>query len=328
MILALTAVTLLSLLLATLFLRAQRGHTGECLASSYSSCSDLSVALREVCRGVLAAKTIMFLTANAPAEVITSFGSEQQRLARYSLRVVSDTLVRSLAGGPFRSQASEARRLFLLAVCTVGRIGLGVLRSVNWGVPRSVQASISATVLMSFGKCLDESTLVADQRLQEGTTKQTEKYRAPFISARPYGESGLDKQVHEALLKALPNDLSRMIYVATLRDNNSGHYYYPELTQRFSAEIVDRAMLACHGQLFDRVVQLSLEDLTESLDVYMAGTHIPKTRVIQSWKKLRAYRATIPIDSDPISAEVFFMKVDVAVAILGARLPVDSYGLE
>src|SRR5882672_11294599 len=97
MILALTAVLLLTILLAALLLRSKQDDPTEYLANSYSSWGDLSIALRGVCRGVLTPKTLMFLTANAPAKVITSFGRQQQRLARYSLRVASDTLVQRLA---------------------------------------------------------------------------------------------------------------------------------------------------------------------------------------------------------------------------------------
>jgi hypothetical protein len=86
-------------------------------------------------------------------------------------------------------------------------------------------------------------------------------------------------------------------------------------------ETSDRAMLACHREIYERVVALALEDLTEQLDAYMATVRVPKARSIESWTKLRAYRATIPMDTDPISAEIFLMKVGVAVAILEARLP-------
>ena len=339
MILVFCAVLILTILLFGLFLRdREQRYPSEHRSSSYSSCRDLSIALREVCWDVLTPNSLAFLTANAPAKVVTSFGQQQQRLARYSLRIASDTLVQSLADGSYGQSSfargfvgvrrSEARGLFLLVVCTAGRLGLGALRSVNWGVPRSLQAWISAKVLMSLGTLLAESTSVAERRLQAEVIERSEARCEVLASDRPSTEASLGGQIHEALVRALPNDMSRMIYIATMRDNNSGHYYYPELTRKFSADIVDRAMLACHGQLFERVVQLSLEDLTESLDVYMASTHVLKERVIQSWNKLRAYRATIPINSDPISAEVFFMKVEVAVAILEARLPADSYSAE
>jgi hypothetical protein len=80
-------------------------------------------------------------------------------------------------------------------------------------------------------------------------------------------------------------------------------------------------MLVCHRRIYEQVVALAIEDLTDQLDVYIATVPVPRGRLIESWTKLKAYRATIPMDTDPISAEIFFMKVDVAVAILEARLP-------
>ena len=333
MIFVISAVLVLTVLLPALLISSNEQHP----AGHRCRCSrgDLSIALREVCQGVLTPKTLVFLAKNAPPEIITSFGQQQQRLARYSLRVASDALVQSLAdrryvrsslsGGGLITRLAEVRSVFLLGVCTVGRIGLGVVRSINWGIPRSVQAWISARILMSLGALLEEAAPLTEARLIVPVEEPREARGDALMLEGESCEVSLSQQIHEALLKALPNDLSRMIYIATLRDNNSGHYYYPELTRKLSVGIVDRAMLACHSQLFDRVLQLSLEDLTESLDVYVASTHVLKARVIQSWRKLRAYRATIPIDSDPISTEVFFMKVEVAVSILEARLPVNVY---
>jgi hypothetical protein len=80
-------------------------------------------------------------------------------------------------------------------------------------------------------------------------------------------------------------------------------------------------MLACHQHIYKQVVALSIEDLTDQLNWYVTTIPAPRERMIESWTKLKAYRATIPMDADPISAEIFFMKVEVAVAILEARLP-------
>jgi hypothetical protein len=133
------------------------------------------------------------------------------------------------------------------------------------------------------------------------------------------GDSLVVDDIRTALSAALPNDLSRMICLATLRDNNTGGYFHPELARRFTVEASDRAMLVCHRELYERLVSLALEDLTDQLDAYFASTHAPKTRSIEYWKKLRAYRVTNPIGADPISAEILFMKVEVALAILEAR---------
>ena len=45
------------------------------------------------------------------------------------------------------------------------------------------------------------------------------------------------EDILRALRVSLPNDLSRLIFLAILRDNNSGHYHHPEVAQRFSAEV-------------------------------------------------------------------------------------------
>jgi hypothetical protein len=49
--------------------------------------------------------------------------------------------------------------------------------------------------------------------------------------------SAVTVDILRALTISLPNDLAHLIFLATLRDNNSGHHYHPEVAQRFSAEI-------------------------------------------------------------------------------------------
>jgi len=112
-----------------------------------------------------------------------------------------------------------------------------------------------------------------------------------------------------------------MIYIGTLRDNNTGGYFHPDLARRFTLPAADQAMLVCHQEIYERLVSLELEDLTDQLDIYFGSLRGARARSIGNWRKLQAYRATIPIHADPISAEILFMKIDVALAILEARLP-------
>ena len=287
------------------------------------------LGLREVCRSVLNTNSLRFVAANAPAEVVSSYGTEQQRLARLSLQVASAALVQRLAhdsdfvgsSPTLRSPLSKLKGALLLGVCTVGRVGLAIVRGLSTGIPQRLQILVSAKILTNVG-----NLLVDTERGDKPTSKALSEER--ILCSAPtdvsHEESSLDAvrdDVLRALRVSLPNDLSRLIFLAILRDNNSGHYYHPEVAQRFSVEVADRAMLACHHQIYERVVALPLEDLTDQLDAYMATVRAPKERLIESWTKLRAYRATIPMDADPISTEIFFMKVGVAVAILEARLP-------
>ena len=290
-------------------------------------------AFREVCRSVLNLNTLTFVAANAPSEVVSSFEGRQQRLASFSLQVASEMLVRQLTerrsrpfhgslSRLFQSSTSKAKNAFLLVACTSGRLSLGVLRTLRPGIPRRLQLSVSANILKNVGNLLID-TEVGSKPISDSRSNGAGLYPGAVEKAPIEGsaQSVVAEDISRALNISLPNDLSRLIFLATLRDNNSGHYYHPEVARRFSDEVADRAMLVCHRRIYEQVVALAIEDLTDQLDVYIATVPVPRGRLIESWTKLKAYRATIPMDTDPISAEIFFMKVDVAVAILEARLP-------
>jgi len=216
---------------------------------------------------------------------------------------------------------SGLRNAFLLGVCTVGRVALGLLKGVSIGIPQRVQIFVSAQILTKVGDLLidaeQDAKLIAGNLSVESLPSNT----LTRMFDDEDSHSAVVDDILRALAASLPNDLSQLIFLATLRDNNSGHYYHPEVARRFSVEVADQSMLVCHRRIYQRVVALPLEDLTDQLDAYTATVRAPKERLIESWTKLRAYRATIPMDTDPISAEIFFMKVGVAVAILEARLP-------
>jgi hypothetical protein len=213
------------------------------------------------------------------------------------------------------------KRVMLLAACTLGRLGLSVLGILRHAIPHHLQIGLSANILRNVGN------LLADSEDSNETTSPTvgriDAIRARALEkvyAEQSGESEVAADILRALTVSLPNDLSRLIFLATLRDNNSGHYFHPDVARRFSDLVADRAMLACHQSIYKRVVGLAIEDLTEQLNLYMTTVSAPRERMIESWTKLKAYRATIPMDTDPISTEIYFMKVEVAVAILEARL--------
>jgi hypothetical protein len=291
------------------------------------------LAFREICRSVLNLNTLTFVAANAPSEVVSSFEGHQQRLASFSLQVASKMLVRQLTerrSQPFKgslsrllqSSTSKAKNAFLLVACTSGRLSLGVLRALGPGIPRRLQLSVSTNILKNVGNLLIDTEIasnpISDNRSNGGGVYPGAVEKAPVEGS---DRDIVAEDILRALNVSLPNDLSRLIFLATLRDNNSGHYYHPEVARRFSEETADRAMLVCHRRIYEQVVALAIEDLTDQLDVYIATVPVPRGRLIESWTKLKAYRATIPMDTDLISAEIFFMKVDVAVAILEARLP-------
>src|SRR5437588_5820484 len=66
----------------------------------------------------------------------------------------------------------------------------------------------------------------------------------------PAGSEVQKDCVRDLGLDILPNDLTRMLYLASLRDCNNGSYLHPHLLSRMGTEAADRALRACHNQVF------------------------------------------------------------------------------
>jgi len=291
-----------------------------------------TLASHEICLSILNSKSLKFVAANAPDEVVSSFELQRHRLASFSLGVASTILVRQLIE-PERTSSSgtlsplvhaslsKTKSFFWLVACMFNRFGLAALRFMQPRLARQLQFSISANILKNVGNLLTDTEAVTRPMVATVTDQEGSLKVFAMKSASDPHRAAVTEEIQRALNASLPNDLARLIFLATLRDNNSGHYYHPEVARRFSDAVADQAMLSCHRYVYEKVVGLSIEDLTDQLELYVTTVPVPRERLLESWAKLRAYRATIPMDTDAISAEIFFMKVEVAVAILEARLP-------
>ena len=117
-------------------------------------------------------------------------------------------------------------------------------------------------------------------------------------------------------LARLPGDFSRLVYLASSRDLNTGRYSHDGLTFHFSETVASKAMALCHRDIFDRLVYASLEELIEELRNYISSTDERPEEFLRSWKQLQSYRVTIPSECDELEAEVFLSNVKMALAIL------------
>jgi len=129
-------------------------------------------------------------------------------------------------------------------------------------------------------------------------------------------------------LSRLPGDFSRLVYLTSLRDCNTGRYYHDGLTFHFSENVASKAMALCHREIFDRLVYASLEELIDELRNYISSTDEQPEEFLNSWKHLGSYRLTIPSECDELEAEVFLSNVKMALAILQTRREPVSQGEE
>jgi hypothetical protein len=136
----------------------------------------------------------------------------------------------------------------------------------------------------------------------------------------PAGMSSTDTltdYVRETVLETLPNDLTRMIYLASLRDCNSGMYLHPELSHQRGVQAADGALRACHEQVFRRLLTTGLAEYVVQLQEYIRFTRGEILTVLKTWKSLQAYRATVPVSAVSTSTELYFLNVAIALEVVG-----------
>jgi len=121
-------------------------------------------------------------------------------------------------------------------------------------------------------------------------------------------------------LSHIARPLDRLIYLASLRDYNTGVYYHDGLASRFSEDAVCEALSDCHREVFRQLFFCSLEDLVAQLEAYADSTHAAPADFIAVWQGLEPFRVSIPAGTDSVSANFFFSNLRIALAILQNRL--------
>jgi hypothetical protein len=121
-------------------------------------------------------------------------------------------------------------------------------------------------------------------------------------------------------LSDMPRSLDRLIYLASMRDYNTGLYYHDGLASRFTQEVACEALADCHREAFNELVACSLRELVGQMEGYIRSTHTSPPDFIAAWKKLEPYRIAVPVRTDPVLAQFLFSSFKIALAILEARL--------
>jgi hypothetical protein len=117
-------------------------------------------------------------------------------------------------------------------------------------------------------------------------------------------------------LSGLRSEFSALTYLSSTRDYNSGRYYHEDLARRFSEEAMERALAACHEEVFQRLVYFPMAELARQLEIYVSVIPEAPTNILRAWSKLEPFRVLMPMSSDRLSAELFVSNVRMALTIL------------
>jgi hypothetical protein len=136
---------------------------------------------------------------------------------------------------------------------------------------------------------------------------------------RAVAESAVEAAVRDLesrTLAHLQGELTKLVYLSSTRDYNTGEYQHEGLAQRFGAQAAQLALAQCHETAFQDLLYSSLSSLVAQLATYIDSTGAEREKVLNSWRQLQAYRVLIPGTCDHLSADLFITNIKIALEAL------------
>ena len=117
-------------------------------------------------------------------------------------------------------------------------------------------------------------------------------------------------------LSQIPAVFGRLVYLAALRDANSGRYEHHGLALVFGENEADRALRRSHIQTFSEWLCFNLEQQKADLDLYLSALLDERRRVIDTWLRLEPFRTLVPSSATRAETELYLSDFRILLALL------------
>ena len=116
-------------------------------------------------------------------------------------------------------------------------------------------------------------------------------------------------------LSQIPSVFGRMIYLASLRNPNTGQYEHHGLALVFGEE-AGRAIKKSHKQVFAEWLSFNLEEQKADLDLYLSSLFEDRRKVLRTWQKLETYRNLMPSSATPQEKRLYLSDLRALLELL------------
>jgi hypothetical protein len=120
-------------------------------------------------------------------------------------------------------------------------------------------------------------------------------------------------------LVGVPTDLARLHHVASLRNVSTGTYYHPGMRGAFSEPAIHQGLLYCHEELFDKVLEKTLQEQERDLRQMLCGIAAPAFEIASRWFELEYFRMWVPIGTPVYLRELFCSNLRVILSSIVAE---------
>jgi hypothetical protein len=128
-------------------------------------------------------------------------------------------------------------------------------------------------------------------------------------------ENAISRYLHNAL-GSLPSPFAQLVFLASLRDPYTGHYFHEGWASVSSPGDVNTALRETHRTVFDSVVGLSLITLTRELRNHFESLGEAELRAAKLWLQTEPFHEMIPEGCPTLSRKFFVSQLRLALEVL------------
>lgn len=117
-------------------------------------------------------------------------------------------------------------------------------------------------------------------------------------------------------LAQIPSVFGRLVYLSSLRDQNTGKYEHHGLAQIFGEDEANEALGESHSRTFDDWLCFGLEEQKADLDLYLSTFETDKRTILETWIRLAPYRNLVPVEARGVERKLYLTDLEALLELL------------
>jgi hypothetical protein len=125
-------------------------------------------------------------------------------------------------------------------------------------------------------------------------------------------------------LDQIPTLYGRLVYLASLRNSDTGEYQHHGLALVFGAAATDQAIRESHWDIFQQWLSSRLLQQKAELEQYMAQLPTDRRVLVENWLQIAPHRNLPPAEARPEERELFDANLETLLQMLKNELAADA----